>query len=228
MSSIRFELYKPAGQQHSESDGRSPSWLHEIRAVRSNVLFASGRRPAFGPAGQRFGDPCPHDHHSFHITARVDKKLVGCIRGRPLSNKSNDALLDDVMGHAKLDHNLAALQVNRNHCLEVSRLTVDAEFRASQIARQMVASIWAVSWNVGVKMIVCGVGTRDYQDRFLARLGVQPMPHSEPILAHAYDDHVRPMYAWTHAPGHSIAAIVREMHDHFFGNQMVPTLAVAV
>ena len=111
--------------------------------------------------------------------------------------------------------------------MEVSRLTVDAEFRASQIARHMVASIWAVSWNVGMKMIVCGVGTRDYQDRFLARLGVQPMPHSEPILAHAYDDHVRPMYAWTHAPGQSIAAIVREMHDHFFGNEQ-GRLAVAV
>ena len=229
MSSIRFELYRPPGQRQSESDGHSPSWLHETRNLRSTILYANGRRPAFGPGGDRFGDFCPRDDHSFHITVRVDEKLVGCVRGLLLSADKSNAVLDDVMGHGKLDHSLAALQVGRHHCFEVSRLVLDAEFRASQIARQMVASIWALSWHVGVKMIVAGVGTRDYQDRFIARLGLRPMPYSEPMLAHAYDDHVRPMYAWTHAPANSIAAMVREMYDHFFGNeQQMPSLAAAV
>jgi len=229
MSSIRFELYKPAGQQRSESHGCSPLWLQEPRSLRSAILYANGTRPAFGPGGDRFGDFCARDDHSFHITVRVGEKLVGCVRGLPLRADQSNAMLDDVMGHGKLDHSLAALQVEREHCFEVSRLMLDAEFRASQIARQMVASIWALSWHVGLKMIVAGVGTRDYQDRFIGRLGLRPMPHSEPMLAHAYNDHVRPMYAWTHAPANSIAAMVREMHDHFFGNeQRAPMLATAV
>jgi len=228
MSSIKFQLYKPA-EQHPESDGHRPLWLREIRTMRSSVLYAGGRRPSFGPGGHLFGDPCLLDHHSFHITARVGEKIVGCIRGLPLSSKRNDAVLDHIMGDGKLDHSLAALQVERDHCLEVSRLILDAEFRASQIARHMVASIWAVSWQLGLKMIVAGLGTRDYQDRFIARLGGKAMPHTEPMPVDAYDDHIRPMYAWAHAPGIGIANMVHEMHDHFLGKmQMVPPLATAV
>jgi len=133
------------------------------------------------------------------------------------------------MGGEKLDHSLTALQIERGHCFEVSRLMLDAEFRASQIARHMVASIWAVSWHLNLRMIIAGLGTRDYQDRFIARLGGRSMPHSEPMPAHAYDDHVRPMYAWAHAPGLGIANMVREMHGNFFGKmQNVPPLAAAV
>lgn len=227
MTTVKFQLYKP-GDEFRRSDPRNRGWLHETRHMRSNILFANGRRPAFGPGGDRFGDPCPRDDHSFHITVRVGEKLVGCIRGLPLNSDKTNAVLDDVMGHGRLDHSLAALQVKRDHCIEVSRLILDSEFRASHLARHLVAAIWAVGWQMGSSMIVAGLGTCDYQDRFIARLGGKPLPHSEPVPAHAFNDHIRPMYAWANAPGHGIVALVQQMHDYFFGQEQMPLLAAAV
>jgi hypothetical protein len=197
--------------------------------MRSNVLYANGRRPAFGPGGDRFGDPCPRDDHSFHVTARVGERLVGCLRGLPLGNSKSTALLDDVMGHGKLDRSLAALQVRRDHCIEVSRFILDSEFRASNIARHLVASIGAVGWQLGAAMIVMGLGTCDYQDRFIARFGGKPLPHSDLVPAPDFDDHIRPMYAWASGAGLGIASLAQQMHDYFFGEEeMVPLLAAAV
>jgi len=228
MSSVRFQLYKPV-DQYGESNGRTPAWLHEIRNLRSNVLYANGRRPLFGPGGHRFGDPCPRDDHSFHVTVRVGERLVGCLRGLPLSNGKTNALLDDVMGQGKLDRSLAALQVKRDHCIEVSRFILDSEFRASNIARHLVASIGAVGWQLGVGMIVMGMGTCDYQDRFIQRFGGKPLPHSDLVPAPEFDDHIRPMYAWASGTGLGIFSLAQQMHDHFFGKgQMVPPLAAAV
>ena len=228
MSSIKFELYKPLAQ-HRESDGWVPAWLHEMRTMRSKVLYANGRRPLFGPGGHRFGDPCPRDDHSFHVVARVGERVVGCLRGLPLKNSNVNSLLDDVMGEGKLDRSLATLQVKRDHCLEVSRFILDSEFRASNIARHLVASIGAVGWQLGVGMIVMGLGTCDYQDRFIQRFGGKPLPHSDLVPVPDFDDHIRPMYAWANGAGLGIASLARHMHDHFFCNeQMVPPLAEAV
>jgi hypothetical protein len=225
MRSVKFQLYKPMAEMRG-SDRRTPAWLHELRNMRSNILYANGRRPAFGPGGNHFGDACPRDHHSFHITARVGEKLVGCLRGLPLSNGNSNALLDDVMGPGKLDQSLAALQVRRDHCIEVSRFILDSEFRASNIARHLVASIGAVGWQLGVGMIVAGLGTCDYQDRFIARFGGKPLPHSELVPAPDFDDYIRPMYAWASGSGLGIASLAQHMHGYFFGQQqMVPTLA---
>src|SRR4249920_1903467 len=121
MSSVKFQLYRP-GHGLSRSDGQPPEWLHETRSLRSNILYANGRRPAFGPGGDRFGDFCARDPHSFHITVRVGEKLIGCVRGLPLSGEQSNAVLDDVMGHGKLDRSLEFLKAKRDQCIEVSRL----------------------------------------------------------------------------------------------------------
>jgi hypothetical protein len=228
MRSVKFQLYKPVAELRETNRG-APAWLHELRNMRSNILYADGRRPAFGPGGNHLGDPCPRDDHSFHITVRVDERLVGCIRGLPLSCNRSSAVLDDVMGHGKLDYCLSALNVKRDHCIEVSRLLLDTEYRTSHLARHLVASIWAMGWQLGAAMIVAGLGTRDYQDRFIARLGGKPLPHSDAVPAPAFDDDIRPMYAWSNAPGHGIVAMVHEMHDYFFGKEdVLPPLAEAV
>jgi len=227
MSSVRFQLYKPV-DQYGESNGRTPAWLHEIRNLRSNVLYANGRRPLFGPGGHRFGDPCPRDDHSFHVTVRVGERLVGCLRGLPLSNGKTNALLDDVMGQGKLDRSLAALQVKRDHCLEVSRFILDSEFRASNIARHLVASIGTVGSRLGAGMMVMGLSTCDYQDGFIQRFGAKPLPHSDLVPAPDLDDHIRPMYAWASGTGLGIFSVAQRMHDHFFGKEeMAPLLAAA-
>jgi hypothetical protein len=153
---------------------------------------------------------------------------VGCLRGLPLSNGKTNALLDDVMGQGKLDRSLAALQVKRDHCLEVSRFILDSEFRASNIARHLVASIGAVGWRLGMGMIVMGLGTCDYQDRFIQRFGAKPLPHSDLVPAPDFDDHIRPMYAWASGTGLGIFSVAQRMHDHFFGKEeMAPLLAAA-
>ena len=224
MSSLKFQLYKP-GHGLNRSDGPPPAWLHETRSLRSNILYANGRRPAFGPGGDRFGDFCARDPHSFHITVRVGEKLVGCVRGLPLSGEQSNAVLDDVMGHGKLDRSLEFLKAKRDQCIEVSRLILDAEFRASKIARHLVASIWAVGWHLNSSMLVAGLGTYDYQDKFFARFGGRPLPDSELVSHHAFDDHIRPMYAWTHTPGHAFAGLVHQMHDYFFGGDAIPLMA---
>jgi hypothetical protein len=144
----------------------------------------------------------------------------------PLGGDKSNAILDDLMGHGKLDRSLAFLKVKRDHCIEISRLILDAEFRASQIARHLVASVSAVSRHLNAVMVVAGLGTCDYQDRFIGRLGGKPLPDSEPVWAHAFDDHIRPMYAWTNAPAQGFSGLVHQMHDYFFGQEhMVPFLA---
>lgn len=146
------------------------------------------------------------------------------MRGLPLSGGKSNAILDDVMGHGKLDRSLAFLQAKRDHCIEVSRLILDAEFRASKIARHLVASIWAVGWHLNAAMLVAGLGTYDYQDQFFARFGGMPLPDTEPVSAHTFDDHIRPMYAWANTPSHAFAGLVQQMHDCFFGDA-IPLMA---
>jgi hypothetical protein len=143
----------------------------------------------------------------------------------PLRGAKSNALLDDVMGHGELNRSLAALQVKRDDCIEVSRFILDAEFRASNIARHLVASIGAVGWQLGVAVIVMGMGTQDYQDRFIARFGGKPLPHSSTIPVPDLDDHIRPMYAWANGAGLGIFSLAQHMHHHFFGEAQLLVLA---
>jgi hypothetical protein len=215
VEAVDFKLYGPANAQNGV-DGSAPVWLDEARNLRSAVLYAKGRRPEFGPGGARFGDTDPRDLRCFHVTARVGGRIIGCVRTLPLGNNCCDSVLDDLMGSEQLERSLESLDVTRDQCVECSRLMLDPEFRRSKLARQLVGAVWSIAMQMRANVILAGMGTCDYQDRFIERLGGQSLPHSNTIRAEVFNDDVRPMFAPIDAYSRGLADVVREMSDHFF------------
>ena len=215
VEAVDFRLYGPAEAQ-SRADGSTPVWLDEARSLRSAVLYANGRRPEFGPGGARFGDRDARDSRCFHVTACADGRVIGYVRTLPLGNNCGDSVLDDLMGSEQLERSLESLDVKRDQCVECSRLMLDPEFRRSKLARQLVGAVWSIALQVRANVILAGMGTCDYQDRFIERLGGQSLPHSNTIRADVFNDDVRPMFAPVDAFSRGLADVVREMSDLFF------------
>jgi len=214
---VDFKLYGPTDAQ-SGADGSTPVWLDEARNLRSTVLYANGRRPEFGPGGDRFGDPDSRDSWCYHVTASASGRIIGYVRTLPLRNNSSDSVLDDLMGPDELERSLGLLEVTRDQCVECSRLMLDPNFRRSKLARQLVGAVWSIALQMRADVILAGMGTCDSQDRFIARLGGQSLPNTRTIRADAFNDDVRPMFAPIDAFSRGLADVVKEMSDHFFAS----------
>jgi len=215
VEAVDFKLYGPNEAQNG-ADGSTPVWLDEARDLRSAVLYANGRRQEFGPGGTRFGDRDPRDLRCFHVTACAGGRVIGYVRTLPLGNDSSDSVLDDLMGTEQLERSLDSLEITRDQCVECSRLMLDPEFRRSKLARQLVGAVWSIAMQMRANVILAGMGTCDYQDRFIERLGGQSLPHSNTIRAEAFNDDVRPMFAPVGAFSRGLADVVQEMSAHFF------------
>lgn len=171
-----------------------PRWLDEVRAMRGRVLHAGGRRPQFFDAAtQRCYDAQPHDLQAWHIVARLNGQIVGCVRCAPLG--TSDSPLAAILGHEQLNQIVASLGATPEECSEVSRWTVDPECGMIGLGYDLIAAVWAFLADSGFRFGLAAAGTAGKQDRILHQLGLRYLEGVEDRWSATFDDTLRFMYA---------------------------------
>ena len=200
---IHWELHTPAGLT-------APGWLEEISELRGRVLYESGRRPGFRRTDGRFADPDPRDMHAYHILARLEAQLVGCVRLLiPVAH--TPGVTEGLLGLERFMSMLKLLGATRNGSIEAGRWIADPAYRGSRVGVLLAAGAIATARSLSVKVLFCPVGTREKQDRVLARLGLKPVPHVPLIAMPAFDDEVRVMHIFPAQPLPHIAELMDAM-----------------
>lgn len=175
-------------------DGDTPQWLDDVRAMRGRVLYAGGRRAQFlDEAKGRCYDAQAHDLEAWHILARLNGMLVGCVRCAPLGTPHSP--LAKLLGDSRIGEVVANLGATPDRCAEVSRWTVDAECGLFGLGYDLIAAVWAFLADSGFQFGLAAAGTQGKQDRILQQLGLCYLEGVEDQWSAAFDDTLRFMYA---------------------------------
>jgi len=171
-----------------------PRWLDDVRTLRGRVLYAGGRRPQFFDAAtQRYHDAQPHDLEAWHIVARLNGQMVGCVRCAPLGTAASP--LAEILGAEKLSQVVASLDTTPAQCAEVSRWTVDPECGLIGLGYDLIAAVWTFLADSGFRFGLAAAGTAGKQDRILNQLGLRYLEGVEDLWSPTFDDTLRFMVA---------------------------------
>ncbi len=175
--------------------GTPPEWLGWVRALRSQILYDDGRRPAFAPGGGSFGDPDPADFACWHFVLADRELPVGTIRLLPLDGEPGRfvSITERQFGAAAVEAALAAESLHRRDCVEASRLILHPAYRQGATVRRLLAGAWAFAAETGAPAILAAAGTRDRQDRLLAVFGARPLGSFAPERSERFGDEMRLM-----------------------------------
>ncbi len=189
-----------------------PQWLEDVRALRGRVLYAGGRRPQFfEPETQRYDDAQPHDLEAWHIVARLNGSVVGCVRCAPLGTAASP--IAELLGPEKLDEVVASLGASPDRCAEVSRWTVDPECGLIGLGYDLVAAVWAFLADRGFLFGLAAAGTAGKQDRILHQLGLRYLENVQELWSPTFDDTLRFMYAPFEEPVEKLEPDLAEMRQ---------------
>jgi hypothetical protein len=215
-----------AWELHAAPADTQPRWLDEVSEMRGRVLYDGGRRPSFRLPDGRFADPDRLDRHAHHLLARVDGRLVGCVRVVPVNGACG--LTEQLLGANHFATALRVLGVERSRTIEGGRWMVDPTCRASRLAALLAAGGVAVARALGFEVLLCPVGTRGRQDRLLARLGLQPVPELPLVQVPQLDDELRVMYVHAVRPPTHFCELMDMMGEELRLSSFVgPSMKVA-
>jgi hypothetical protein len=93
----------------------------------------------------------------------------------PLTS-SQPGTLERLLGADRLERVLADLGATRPETVEGGGWVVVPGARGSGVAKRLVAGTVALAWHLGARLWVGAAGTRDGQDRIVARMGVCFIP----------------------------------------------------
>jgi hypothetical protein len=166
--------------------------LEQISEFRGRTLYAEGRRPHFARQGG-YADDDPIDRHSYHVTARADGELVGCIRIGHIREPSQ-SFLGRLVGTLPVQDALQIMNVKAGECGEAGRWIVAPSARGFSLGRNLILGAWVIGRWLGKRYVFAGVGVRDGQAKMLARCGGQTAPAFAPLFVEEYDDELSVMY----------------------------------
>ena len=195
----QWDLVCPAAGQEA-----GPT-LMEFSEFRGRILYAGGRRRCFRREDGTFADDDPLDWGSFHITARTDSVLAGCVRLRPLPEFSQSSF-GRLVTPRQFDAALEEMHLTRNDCLEVSRWIVAPSARRTAVGPTLVVGAWAVGRWLGKRSLLATVGTRDGQVAMLGRFGGKILHSLGAKYIAEYDDELANMNFDLTCPPPRIAA----------------------
>jgi GNAT superfamily N-acetyltransferase len=179
-------------------------WLAELRSVRARVLYDGGRRPGFRAVDGRHRDPDPVDLHAYHILVRRGDELLGAIRLLPLIS-GQPGTLERLLGTERLERVIADLGAGRSQAVEAGGWVVVPPARGTGVGKRLLTATVALSWHLGARLWLGAAGTRDGQDRILARLGVRFVPDRDTLPLPGYADEVRLVYVTPDEGGPELA-----------------------
>jgi hypothetical protein len=191
-------IWRVHGPQMSSGTGklrsqRVPSWLNEIWALRGYVLYNHGERPQFKVAENLYTDPDPADFGAYHLLAYSNRKLVGCVRLLQLG-KGFTGVTESFLGKGALEQLLLNLGTERAKTIEGGRWMAHPDYRQSRLGVFLACAAGAMARHLGYHVLFCPVGTKDKQNRVLARLGLKPAPGVKPFYCETFVDTLQVMY----------------------------------
>ncbi len=187
---ISCQLIEPPGLVGN----KIPEWLTRMRSMRSQILFESGARPAFGPGGNAYGDPDPLDFYCHHLLLQDREMLVGAVRLTKPGISSLPSLVDTAFGRSNVRKILSEVGVRREACAEASRLVVMPEYRNGFNPRILFAGLWALAVELNADTIIAAVGTANRQDRMFSMLGADILAEAGYTDAPLFNDKLRLAY----------------------------------
>ena len=175
------------------TSGSSNEWLAELWEMRGRIIYQNGYRPSFRSSNGKFSDEDPLDACSFHVTARLHEKLVGCVR---LVRYSDVPITwaQTVLGKTRIEHVLNSLASSFASAGECGRWIVEPEERGRHLGRYLMSGVYATARVLKLKMILGLSGTHERQDLAFMSMGWKPVEGFPLIPAPKFNDDLRFIY----------------------------------
>lgn len=201
----------------------TPDWLLELSEMRGRVLYSQGRRPAFRLSNGAFSDWNELDVLAYHLIARTQMEVVGCIRLVPLGSAPK-CITEELVGKSLFNKALQNLQVSRDEAAECGRWIVVPEHRNTLLGMHLVAGIIAVGRQLRYRVLIGPTGIRDGQATLLARIGMQRLPNLPAVEVAQYDDELEFLYLDPCRTEQRFTRIVNEMATRLAQERVLPEL----
>jgi hypothetical protein len=127
-------------------------WLREVREMRGWALYENGRRPYLKKSDDLFWDEDNFDPFCYHILARIDGKIVGCVRLLPLTNNLNCVTHETVGTQdflSAIQSLCAQYSLETHEISEASRWIVDPNYQQTKIGYYLGYAAWALANHLG-------------------------------------------------------------------------------
>jgi N-acyl-L-homoserine lactone synthetase len=201
-TSLNWQWQAPLQQRYNYTFTED-SWLQELSEMRGEVLFDNGRRPLFKQSNGKFADPDVLDTYAYHLLAKSDDRIVGCVRVIPLIS-SPTSITESLLGRSALEHVLQEIGSHYSHTVEASRWMVHPDFRGSRVSLGLAAGMMAIADHLNFKTMIAMAGTHDGQDRYLMHMGLLPLPGIPLVKAPEFDDELRIVHYDVSQPPNSL------------------------
>ena len=161
--------------------------------MRGRIIYQNGYRPSFRSSNGKFSDEDPLDACSFHVTARLHEKLVGCVR---LVRYSDVPITwaQTLLGKTRIEHVLNSFASSFVSAGECGRWIVEPEERGKHLGRYLMSGVYATARVLKLKTILGLSGTHDRQDLAFMSMGWKPVEGFPLIPAPKFNDDLRFIY----------------------------------
>ena len=171
----------------------SNEWLAELWNMRGRIIYQNGYRPSFRSPDGRFSDEDPLDAFSFHVTARLDGKLVGCVRLVRYTDAPT-TWAQSVLGKSQVQEVVNSLESSLGNAGECGRWIVEPEERGKHLGRYLMSGVYATARAFNVKTILGLSGTHERQDLAFMSMGWKRVEGFPLIPAPKFNDDLRFIY----------------------------------
>ena len=176
-AALRLEAHEgtlqltPKFYEAPETEGPVPEWLLWVRSIRSQILHDGGKRVAFGPGGECYGDADPEDFECRHLVLYDGEMPVGAARLSPPADDRTHSFVRTVFSPVEIRRAARELAIVPSRCAEASRLVLHPSYRRGNSVRLILAGLWAMAAATGADGILAAVGTGNGQDRLFRLYG---------------------------------------------------------
>jgi len=151
---VSWEIMRPVADRALPND-----WLRKVREMRGRALYENGLRPYFKKDDNLFLDEDIFDPFCYHILAKIDDKIVGCVRLLPLSNNCH-CVTHETVGEQTFFAALKSLcteySLGIDEISEASRWIVNPDYQKTRIGYYLVYAVWALANHLGYLFFASG------------------------------------------------------------------------
>jgi len=148
---ITWEVKVPASLNTLESN----DWLKQVTEMRGRVLYENGLRPFFQVGDNQFLDTDAFEASCYHILAKIDNHIVGCVRLLPLT-ESLDCVSSEAIGKEIFSSIIKRHYQDLSSLAEISRWIADPHYQTTRVGYDLMFGVWALANHLGFQMIANG------------------------------------------------------------------------
>jgi predicted GNAT family N-acyltransferase len=171
----------------------SNEWLAELWDMRGRIIYQNGYRPSFRSSTGKFSDEDPLDAVSFHVTARLNGTLVGCVRLVRYTDAPT-TWAQRLLGKPQIEAVVNSLNSSLVNTGECGRWIVEPEERGKHLGRYLISGVYATARAFHVKTILGLSGTHERQDLAFMSMGWKPVEGFPVIPAPKFNDDLKFIY----------------------------------